>query len=628
MTDVEYVEALKPHRALGKMRAPGDVYALERGDAKRLLAAGYVKRAVARDPWEHRTGRELWCDADVPGHPWNRVVACLMVWNDSAALEQTMPTWLPAVDHVIAVDGCYQSLADRGQTVQSTDDSLALISALPSHLIISPTAPWRDQIAKRNEYLKWCAPGDLIVIVDADEFFEFDAGPDALRNLGTTLDVGWIEATSPLYKRPFQSPKLLRMRTGLEYRGRHHWLYVGDRLLMTHQYAGVGWNQRSLAGVRVRNQRGLGQTEAAHDLKRVRLHAQWESEKSAIAIPESTSSDTQTGAREALRILTVAKYDAGLAISRFHTAINTTTPHRSLYIRGREGSWPGSEAQFYLDDDPEELRRSMRGADVVHAHLAMAPLWAIRDDVLAKAPALVLHHHGTMLRKPNAMQAHEQDVHRFGGSDRVLELVSNLELLTYAPRAKFMPNPMPVARYRAIRERERVPGTPGVDRPFRIAHSPSKRANKGTDGFLAVIERLLARGANVEPVLIEGRLHHDALKLKASADVCFDSFWLGMQCAGLEAAAMGMPVIAGDETVKGRYLAQFGNCPYTFANTPDELESVLLDLMDGETYRDSESARVSEYALRVHDDAAVSLLYLDYLDQHFGWRTGKLNQKR
>ncbi len=55
------------------------------------------------------------------------------------------------------------------------------------------------------------------------------------------------------------------------------------------------------------------------------------------------------------------------------------------------------------------------------------------------------------------------------------------------------------------------------------------------------------QGIDIEPVLIENMEHGAALRLKASCDAVFDSFWLGMQGSGLEGAAMGK---ASQESVR------------------------------------------------------------------------------
>jgi hypothetical protein len=204
-----------------------------------------------------------------------------------------------------------------------------------------------------------------------------------------------------------------------------------------------------------------------------------------------------------------------------------------------------------------------------------------------------------------------------------LRLVSNLELLQYASTGgplHWLPNPMPVVRYRRLRaqmQRSRPSGA-----PFRVAHSPSKRALKATDVFLRVCERLTAAGLAIEPVLIEGQPHAESLRMKATCDAAFDSFWLGIQCSGLEAAAMGLPVVAGDTDCKREYEARLGAVPYTWANDETALAEAISRLATDRAFYDAEAGRVARYTETVHDEAAVALRYLDLLDEAIGWRAG------
>jgi hypothetical protein len=318
------------------------------------------------------------------------------------------------------------------------------------------------------------------------------------------------------------------------------------------------------------------------------------------------------GAHEALRIAQTAFYDAGLVGYRLHTAINTTTPHSSVFFADRAaGRNPfHGPSQFDLNGDQSELWNLLQQADVVHCHLDYSGI----DRVNVRPERLVIHHHGTMYRKtpgPNWYNLVDPARAR-------LRLVSNLELLRYDDGLQFLPNPVPVARYRRLRAAMRSGAIRG--RRFQIAHSPSKRNLKGTDALLRVVDRLQTKGIAVEALLIEGRPHGDALALKAHADACFDSFWLGMQCSGLEAAAMGLPVIAGDQRVAAEYRKWLNEVPYTFADTEADLEEAIVRLVTDADFYCAEADRVTAYVTQHHDDAAVALRYLDLLDGAFGWR--------
>jgi hypothetical protein len=179
----------------------------------------------------------------------------------------------------------------------------------------------------------------------------------------------------------------------------------------------------------------------------------------------------------------------------------------------------------------------------------------------------------------------------------------------------YLPIPVPVRDYAALANADaaqaaRAGGT------FRVAHSPTKRAIKGTHTLLVAVEALQRQGVAIEAVLIEDKPHGEALAIKAGCHATFDSFWLGMQGSGMEGAAMGQAVIAGDLQAAHEAAALNGGpCPWTFADDEPSLIEVLRRLaMDGR-YRASEAERVGAYVRRVHDYAAVGARYRDILTQ-------------
>jgi hypothetical protein len=561
--------------------------------------------------WAPQSGRELGSERipETPPAPW-RVVACLNVWNDAAALRRTLPTWIDHVDAVIAVDGEY---GPCGSTL-STDGTREYLKSLNPKVTVLDAAGL-TQCEKRTAYCNWAGNDSvLLVVIDADESIE---NAKALRS-APMLDVGWVRMASGLYAKPYGQPRLFRWQPGLHYRGRHHWLYCGDDLLATHQYGGPGFEHRTV-GVTFTNHRGLGHDRDRHAAKREHGRAQLATEIETAAPeksagPHTAKSDAMMRRRESLRIATIALRDDGIAPSRLHTAINRTTPHASLFFSGEPHPF-GSETQYLIGPARDKLHAAMRGADIVHIHVRVPPTVAIPQG------RVVLHHHGSPLRR------HPEEFAKIAAQMNALVLVSNLQLLTHAPDAHFLPNVVPVQRYRRLRDHVRASGAhagfgdhPGNVRPFRVAHSPSRPAIKGTDSFLRACERLQARGYPIEPVLIQKQTHRESLETKATCDAAFDAFWLGMQCSGLEAAAMGLPVIAGDVSVRDRSIERYGDCPYTFAEDEEQLEVVLHRMIVDPDYRWIEAERVHGHVVEYHDESAVALAYLDLLDDAFHWR--------
>lgn len=526
------------------------------------------------------------------GHRWARVTVCLNVFSDASALRDTVPHWADHADRVVAVDGAY------GRDALSADGTREFLRERFGARLTLIDAPGRPQTEKRTLALTAEGHhGDLRVVIDADEAVE---GFADLRH-APQADVLWLRVTSPLYRDGYWQPRAFAWKPGLHYAGRHHWTYAGGRLAATHQYGGWGLEHRRVGTVTVENRPGPIPADR---------QAQVRVEAGAVAWPGRTErSDALMARRDHLRIAALAPYDAGLACSRLHTALNRTTPHQSVF--GARGVGPyGARAQ-YVEEDTEESRALMRAAmsaDVLHHHVRPMPQYRGRPDARH-----VLHHHGSWLR------THARTARQSASDLHALVLVSNLELLTYAPDATFLPNAVPVARYRRLwhamaTERD-------GRRPFRVAHSPSKRHLKGTTEFLAAVADLRRRGVAIEAVLIEQTAHGAGLALKASCDAVFDSFWLGMQCSGIEGAAMGLPVVAGDETVAARYVERHGTVPYTFANDRAALTAALGALATDEAFWMAESERVHRHVVDWHDEASVALQYLDALDARFGWRS-------
>lgn len=542
------------------------------------------------DPWSQQTGRDLDPLPILPGN-WKRIVVCLNIWNDIEELRANYETWYPHVDHVIAVDGAYEGMG--GNAGLSNDGTREFLQSLGKVQLVD--APGLVQHEKRSVYFRHARPGDLLWRIDADESFQ---NAEAIRET-PHLDVGWLRYTAPIYRREQGIPAVFAYRAGLHYRDRHHWVYDGDRLISTQQLGGTGLLHRLLP-IKMHNSRGA-KREA------IRVHVAKEQRKIQVR-NEAQASPLRTHGHEPLRIIQLGTIDPGIVIARLHSAINTTTPHTSVMAITKD-EWTNAPKQLRLRKDVRAIAKAVHSADVVHAHIGFDSHRRLGIPRMRFKGRTVVHHHGTMFRR------HVEQCNRADEAWSALRLVSNLELLQYAENLVYLPNPMPVARYRALGEAIYHAG-----RTFRIAHSPTKRENKATDAFLSACEKLNARGLSVEPVLIERLPWRDALMLKATCDAAFDSFWLGMQCSGLEAAAMGQPVIAGDEDCKREYLARFGAVPYTWANTEDELVEAIERVVVDSEFRQSEATRVHSFVHQHHDYAAVAALYLDLLDDAMSWR--------
>ena len=151
-------------------------------------------------------------------------------------------------------------------------------------------------------------------------------------------------------------------------------------------------------------------------------------------------------------------------------------------------------------------------------------------------------------------------------------------------------------------------------RPFTVFHSPTS-AMKGTEA----LERAAAE-AGVATDVVRGVPWTVALARKRTADAVFDQLALGYGLAGLEAMAMGVPVVSGasdpDGVMRGvgvpggghlteALAAMFGYLPYLSA-TPGTLADRLREIATDGTLRDRVRDLGLYHAWRWHRPQAVA----------------------
>lgn len=305
-----------------------------------------------------------------------------------------------------------------------------------------------------------------------------------------------------------------------------------------------------------------------------------------------------------LKIGMFTQYDPAGVGWHLKEAINKTTPHLAIYFRQLDNYIQYPE-QFHTIRDRELALEVIKNSDIVHCHLG----FEYADQVKFNEQATyTIHYHGTKFRQ--AATSYQEEA----AARSAIQFCSNLELTTYGKDINYLENPIPFEMYNKM---SRLDAGFRVERKiFRIAHSPTKRSNKGTEVFLKAIEALKRKGYRIEVILIEKRSHQEALEMKVKADACFDSFWLGMQVSGLESACFEQPVLAGDELIRDKMIELYGYCPYTFV-TEDTLEEQISCLIDYKQYYKSEQARVTEHVKKCHDYGPVAKKYLELIDREF-----------
>ena len=537
-------------------------------------------------------------------HQWDsdfRLVGCLNVWNDFDELSANMWTWAPYCDHVIAMDGAYDGVPCDDPN--STDGTIGLLNDINAEIVGPPGGkPWVEQCTKKSTFFDLTGPGDVLLLVDADETYE---DVESIRTM-PYFDVGWLKYSSPIYIRCQHIPRLVRWRPDMYFKDRHHHIYAGDKQICTNQRGGTGLVHRQ-SDATFDNSRGFRRQRERVWASQVHRHEQVQQEaENEPGLPAY--------GHEPLQVLQLGPFDPGAVMFRLHTAINTTSAGTSVMATGAIAPGSGEETQqvprqFNADEDADTVRRLAEDADVVHYHVTR-----YGDHLVNNRVPRVAHHHGTVYRT-------EPDVWNERDKDCVLRLVSNLELLQYGGDLHYLPNPVPVQEYKKLGRGYEKPGHPDWQKGvLRVAHSPTKRHNKGTEAFFDAVDRCNEMGIKVIMHLIEHASISASIRAKSQCHAVFDSFWLGMQCSGLEGAAIGLPVLAGDQHVKTEYEKAYGYCPYTFADDASDLVEMLCALATDEDFYHAEATRVHDHVATYHDPAVVAAQYLDLLDTAVEWR--------
>jgi len=140
-------------------------------------------------------------------------------------------------------------------------------------------------------------------------------------------------------------------------------------------------------------------------------------------------------------------------------------------------------------------------------------------------------------------------------------------------------------------ESEKLQGPEVINRnktSIRILHAPSDPIAKGTEKILKAIERLKAKGYNIELVLIQGQPNEVVIQELQNCDFVVDQLYCDTPMAGLatEAAFFGKPSIVGGYGID--YLRNFvppDMWPPSKICHPDEIEKAIEDLITNEEER-------------------------------------------
>lgn len=238
-------------------------------------------------------------------------------------------------------------------------------------------------------------------------------------------------------------------------------------------------------------------------------------------------------------------------------------------------------------EKPEELNDLFREADVVHVmerwdSVDHYPEWTTKP--------IVLHHHGTIFREWNTKYLNDS-AKQFGA----YVIASTIDLTLLGPDIEWLPNPCDIGRMR------RIKAACDDHEGLLAAHSPTNAPIKGTAEFTAAAE-----GAGWGVDLIQWTDWESCLRRKAKADLFLDQLTFGYGLSGIEAMAMGIPVVGGcsDQRVTDLMLRSWGNLPFMLA-TPWNLPWVMEFFKDPEN-RKASAAVGTWFVEQYHDEAKVA----------------------
>lgn len=311
----------------------------------------------------------------------------------------------------------------------------------------------------------------------------------------------------------------------------------------------------------------------------------------------------------ALKVLQITAYDPGSAVYRYHSAANSVSGIVSALVRHGHTNKHCDLRQWDVEVDYDTIQLLYDTADVVHSHMDYYVLRNVLRQGTRDGLIQALTYHGSVDPTNPMASIH---VNEGRNDDRMDAIVFGARPYHHRFKVKhWLPIPMPVDDYQRLAQEEKIEG-----KVFRIAHSPTRRQIKGTQEFLRACDYLkMHLDINIEPVLIENMEHGAALRLKASCDAVFDSFWLGMQGSGLEGASMGKVVIAGDPEAQNDLIKLGIPVPWTIANDEYQLREVLAKLVRDRKFYTAEADRVHQYVRTYHDYPVVGKKYADILTE-------------
>ena len=296
---------------------------------------------------------------------------------------------------------------------------------------------------------------------------------------------------------------------------------------------------------------------------------------------------------DVLKALAIGNTDPAGVVGRFKEAADKGDELRIRSVSAAKYEYLQFPMDIFWDkqrrgSNEQMIKELIMAADVIHLNNSEMAYKHFR----IRKPAL-LHHHGSLFRDGPERMLEKAKYYRME------QAVSTIDLLRFAPDLlTWLPSAYDVDYFQAYaKQHARQP-----DGRVLIVHCPTDRAKKHTAVLLAAVEQLQAEGLPVDLELIEFRPWTESLAAKARADIVFDQLMWGYGCNGIEAWAMGKPVVAGaDDWTLEEMTRQWGSLPFALASV-ETLTDVLRQMVERHDYRQTYAEQGLAHVRKYHDE--------------------------
>jgi len=301
-----------------------------------------------------------------------------------------------------------------------------------------------------------------------------------------------------------------------------------------------------------------------------------------------------------MKILNMCDADYTGGAYRLVEAVNRETKHEARHmcmVHHPFGYPVGVQTR-----DPDVVRGLVEWADIVNVHATFRPL-RVGGMKELKPRNLMITHRGRYYRR-NSKHVNASAAGR--GVKR--QLCSTADLTRYGP-VIWMPTAIPQDRYKALRKKRRH----SSELPI-VCQAPSNPRMKRTDE----VRELLGGRTDIRLMIVSGRHHDVVMRRIAKATIFVDRFRIGLGTGGLEAAAMGIPVIAwADRADEACILREVGYLPY-YKSTMEDLPVAVDDLLSSPSLYSEYAERGQEYIRTFHDYPAIARRYVTICEEIVG----------